>query len=370
MHDLNIGSTIARERRAAGLTQDDLAMHLGVTKAAVSKWELGQSMPDVALLPRIAAFFRLTLDELFDYRPQMSKEEVEKVYLELYSLFETDAEKALERVENLVADYYSCWLLVHHMGVLYLNRTAFDPERSDEFAERARVLFERVERLSDDVELARTARMMRAALLSMKGDAEGGIAVLEGMKAAKPLGIETILAGMYQQKGDLDACLKLHQETLYWGVLNIMGSISSQIALYPDDPAHLEALMRASNGMIEGFDLECTNPTMVLSFYGSSATACLHAGLRECAASYLQRFVERLETFDVRGSLGASAWILFDRIPEYVSNDSEMAEAARSQWEAVDMKGQFKLLVMGDDNWSSVADDPRFKPLLDRLEAA
>lgn len=38
---INIGSTIARERRRRGVTQEGLAAHLGVSKAAVSKWELG-----------------------------------------------------------------------------------------------------------------------------------------------------------------------------------------------------------------------------------------------------------------------------------------------------------------------------------------
>lgn len=38
---VNIGRTIARERRRAGVTQEALAAHLGVSKAAVSKWELG-----------------------------------------------------------------------------------------------------------------------------------------------------------------------------------------------------------------------------------------------------------------------------------------------------------------------------------------
>lgn len=38
---INIGGVIAERRRAAGVTQDALAQHLGVTKAAVSKWELG-----------------------------------------------------------------------------------------------------------------------------------------------------------------------------------------------------------------------------------------------------------------------------------------------------------------------------------------
>lgn len=107
MHEVNIGATIARERSAAGVTQGALAAHLGVTKAAVSKWELGQSLPDVALLPRIAAYFGITLDELFAFRPQLTEDEVRDVYLELCRLFAEDAGAAYARMDELVRDYGS-----------------------------------------------------------------------------------------------------------------------------------------------------------------------------------------------------------------------------------------------------------------------
>lgn len=44
---INIGRTIARERRHKGVTQEALASHLGVSKAAVSKWELGVRQNDL-----------------------------------------------------------------------------------------------------------------------------------------------------------------------------------------------------------------------------------------------------------------------------------------------------------------------------------
>lgn len=75
--DNRIGAVVARERKALGLTQEELARRLGVTKAAVSKWELGQSMPDAALLPSIAAQFALSIDELFDWRAHLTDAEIE-----------------------------------------------------------------------------------------------------------------------------------------------------------------------------------------------------------------------------------------------------------------------------------------------------
>ena len=60
-----MGAIIRDQRKARNLTQQDLAQAANVTVQAVSKWEIGQSLPDVALLPDIADFLGLTLDALF-----------------------------------------------------------------------------------------------------------------------------------------------------------------------------------------------------------------------------------------------------------------------------------------------------------------
>ena len=65
-HDFkSLGDHIASCRKAKGMTQEVLASQLGVTYQAVSKWENGQSYPDVALLPVLADIFEMTMDELF-----------------------------------------------------------------------------------------------------------------------------------------------------------------------------------------------------------------------------------------------------------------------------------------------------------------
>lgn len=56
---------IVTYRKELGLTQEALANKLGVTNQAVSKWESGQSCPDIALLPQIADLFGITIDALF-----------------------------------------------------------------------------------------------------------------------------------------------------------------------------------------------------------------------------------------------------------------------------------------------------------------
>lgn len=59
-----LGSRIAELRKAKGATQDQLAEHMGVSSQAVSKWENDLSCPDIALLPRLADYFGISIDKL------------------------------------------------------------------------------------------------------------------------------------------------------------------------------------------------------------------------------------------------------------------------------------------------------------------
>ena len=47
MNALNIAANIVELRKMKGVTQEEMASFIGVTKASVSKWENGQSMPDI-----------------------------------------------------------------------------------------------------------------------------------------------------------------------------------------------------------------------------------------------------------------------------------------------------------------------------------
>ncbi len=64
---LNLGNKIRNLRKRDGRTQEELANALGVTSQAVSRWESGGSYPDMEIIPSIANYFGITIDELFGY---------------------------------------------------------------------------------------------------------------------------------------------------------------------------------------------------------------------------------------------------------------------------------------------------------------
>ena len=72
---INIGENIRRCRTEQNLTQEQLAYELGVSAQAVSRWETGTTYPDIMLLPVIADFFHLTLDELMGREKELSQKE-------------------------------------------------------------------------------------------------------------------------------------------------------------------------------------------------------------------------------------------------------------------------------------------------------
>lgn len=87
--DIKIGEQIAYLRKQRGLTQEGLARTLGVTNQSVSKWEAGACCPDIQLLPDIAVYFEVTVDELLG-RP--AEETFSDVYHRTKRLFRQASE--------------------------------------------------------------------------------------------------------------------------------------------------------------------------------------------------------------------------------------------------------------------------------------
>ena len=69
--DMTIGKRIGLLRKEKGLTQEELANHMGVSPQAVSKWENDQTCPDISALPKLAGLRGVTVDELLSGREEL-----------------------------------------------------------------------------------------------------------------------------------------------------------------------------------------------------------------------------------------------------------------------------------------------------------
>ena len=100
---MEMGKEIHRLRNSRGITQEALAEALNVTAQTVSKWERGTCMPDVQMLPEIAIYFGITIDQLFAMAPGQQMERIEnRIYNQ--GLFDEAEERQLEHQLNAIAE--------------------------------------------------------------------------------------------------------------------------------------------------------------------------------------------------------------------------------------------------------------------------
>lgn len=80
------GESLATYRRNKGMTQEEFAMRMGVTPQAVSKWERGQSLPDLSLLEGICTILEVDANRLLhiSYYSHISEKEQEDNFMSPY----------------------------------------------------------------------------------------------------------------------------------------------------------------------------------------------------------------------------------------------------------------------------------------------
>jgi len=122
MISLDIAKTLITKRSEKGITQGELAKFLGVSKASVSKWETGHSNPDITFLPQLASYFNISVDELLGYEPQMTSEEISKVYKGLINdSISKPFDETIDNCRDIIKKYHSCFPLIYQIGVFFLN---------------------------------------------------------------------------------------------------------------------------------------------------------------------------------------------------------------------------------------------------------
>ncbi|MBE6641394.1 MAG: helix-turn-helix transcriptional regulator [Ruminococcaceae bacterium] len=118
--NIHFGENVRRLRIERGMTQEGLAEFLGVSFQAVSKWERGETVPDLFMLPVIALFFGVTTDYLLGLDKSEQEKEIQE-YIDLYSKLWQEAkyEDVLKCMKQAIKAFPSEYgLLVRYMNAL------------------------------------------------------------------------------------------------------------------------------------------------------------------------------------------------------------------------------------------------------------
>lgn len=316
--NINIARNIAALRKGQGLTQDDLAEYLGVTKASVSKWETGQSCPDIALLPKISTYFGISIDELMGYEPQMTKAGIREACARLREAFaEKPFGEALDDCRALTRDYYACYPLLVEVAYVYLNHMSLAPDAdASKAVEREIVrLCQRVREGSKSSWDIRQADVVDAFLSLHRGEAAEVAALLS--ESWKPdLGEFQLLAQAHQMLGERDKAEETLQVAAYQALVTCINSMGQMAALRAGEPQRLDILRGRFEALVGALDLERLHPNVAMAHL-AFAQAFVMAGNVGRALDCVEAYGRACRLIDFEVPLHGDA--LFDHLDGWIA---------------------------------------------------
>ena len=294
--NITISENILKLRQERKITQEELAAFLGITKASVSKWETSQSFPDITLLPQIAIYFDVTIDELIGYKPQLSTEQIRSIYKNLAKDFtKLPFHEVMDKSKKLVREYYSCYSFLLQIGVLWLNHfmLAAEEEGKLKILKDIYELCNHISNKSNDVGIASDARVLKAIVNLQMNKPNEAIAILEPINDPKRFSThtDTMLTQAYQMIGDKGKAVSFNQIKIFSNLLSLVNNSMSYLYINMENKEIGEETIRRIAQVIKAYDLDNLNENAALQFHYQVTMFYSIHGEKEKALKELEIFV-------------------------------------------------------------------------------
>lgn len=358
--ELCIGTTILAARRAKGLTQEALANLIGVSAAAVSKWETGASYPDITLLPPLARALGLTVDALLDFHPAPSSDELLQISEHLRTVFDEQGFAAGQQAtEAMLREYPSCGQLKVMVGGLYFHYLASamahtdQPEQEGEaLIARCLTLFEQGEQQSQAENEKLGARLLRINALTMLGHYDEAEVLIDSLPAKQLVDADVLRLNLRLAQNRLDEAEQLARKRLFTHVHETLGALMNltTAARRQNDFPSAHRYLDAYRAMDELFHLDRSNGLLIAIMLAQDEGDINHA--LDLFEQYID--AQLIYTLDYRQNP------FFSGVQIRVPTKNEINEAHRLTLRAIEE----------DEQYAPIRDEPRFRAALDRLRAA
>ena len=294
MQTLKIGEIIYNLRKEKGVTQETLAEFLGISTPAVSKWETGQSYPDIVLLPEIASYFGVTIDYIMSFAPDLTKEEAMDIYHQLADAFsKEDFEKVYNECKSFLKKYNNCYFLHLQIGNLLLNHIdrLQEPARIPEILEFASSIFKKIVLSTTEPKLRHEANYSLGISYMFAGRADD---VIEVMKNAVDtfLPPEILLAQAYQMKGNTEEAKTILQGYVFQCLVGLLNACPALSFISADSSEKALSWFDSLAKTMEAFEFAKVNAFGEGQMHLAYARALILAGEIEGALSELEYFIK------------------------------------------------------------------------------
>lgn len=134
---MEIGKIIRELRTQKQVQQEEMAQYLGISAQAISKWETGVNLPNITLLPAIATYFGITIDELFQLPAESRLEQIENMVLRESRIRQETFQEAVTFLNDIILDNPKNVRAYIDLAFLYNHRASSDHRLASEYAKKA-----------------------------------------------------------------------------------------------------------------------------------------------------------------------------------------------------------------------------------------
>ncbi len=240
---MSLNQMIREKRKELGLTQEQVADHLGVSIPAVSKWESGSTCPDLTLLPALARLLNTDPNTLLCFEEEPSPQEINRFCMEFSRLLKEkegalDIEAGCRFLKQKIQEYPRCLQLIHTSALMLqgaLIMSVLSQEERKPYEELILSWYRRVLDSEDESLRTRSAYMLASQYLQQEQYDEAQ-EMIDLLPESNPLDGRVIQAHLYLRKKDqLPKALELLEKKLLTQVVEINSLMSLMVKIHQAD---------------------------------------------------------------------------------------------------------------------------------------
>ncbi len=363
MNEINISKTLVAKRKERGITQDELAKHMGVSKASVSKWETGQSYPDITFLPQLATYFNISVDELIHYEPQMLEKDIRKLYHRLADDFSTRPfAQVLDEIREYTKKYYSCFPLLFQMGALVINyHTLAEDQERFELIREVMDWFIRIKTECSDAAYCQQAIAMEALCHMLLSEPAMIIDLLDGYDRPT-FSATSLLATGYAMLGDTPSSQRILQTGIYQNLLSMLQNLSYLLQQSVTEPEKSSQIIKRIFALVDAFEVEQLHPGFLLPVYLLIAQLDAAGNRVEDALEMLQKYCNLAANGTFPLTLHGDDF--FDKIDLWMSEFGIDLEPPRSE---PDIKKSILESITQNPVFAPLSENPQYQQIIQTL---
>lgn len=297
-----IGENINRLRKQLNFTQQQLSNILGVSVAAISKWETGAAYPDIELLPKLASIFHVSIDYIFDFNLDLTGKRTEIIENARYLFQLGQHSEAISILSEALLRYPNDELIRFNRAkllVMHVANNQSEPEKTRTYLEVNKELEEVIGSTDERDIIDECNYLLGMSYVNLK-DFNKALEVITKIHQSPHINTGVALLRIHLDQGDIDGAIKQFEINVFLALANIQANTVWVDQLFEEELEKAISFYEMAAGAFSAYtdNRPCRFDGYISTFYERAALACARTGRPDKALSSLKLACQYACTYD------------------------------------------------------------------------